>query len=149
MCIIMAIVCGLINLPFAFTSKSLYISDFTYVDSSTGQTKVNHLYVIVPTDMASSKEGTIVTIALFVIRDIFTLVVGIVLNVVLLIQMRKYLIKRAKKFFLKNKNDSNVVGIDSANVISNSAVHHNDLKTRHFRNEIGYIYIFTKVYSLV
>ena len=98
MCIIMAIVCGLINSPFAFNCKSLYVGDFTYVDSSTGLTKINHLYVIVPTDMASSKEGTILTIALFVIRDIFTLVVGIVLNVILLIQMRKYLIERAKKF---------------------------------------------------
>jgi hypothetical protein len=134
----MAIVCGLINSPFAFTSKSMYVSDFTYVDSSTGITKVNHLYVIVPTDMASSKEGTIVTIALFFIRDIFTLTVGIVLNVILITQMRKYLIGRAKKFFLNKKNNVNVVGIDSANVNSNSAVHHKDSKTTHLRNENGY-----------
>jgi hypothetical protein len=134
----MAIVCGLINSPFAFNCKSLYVGDFTYVEASTGLTKINHLYVITLTDVASSKEGTIVTIALFVIRDIFTLVVGIVLNVILIIQMRKYLIERAKTFSLNNKNGRNVVGIDSANVISNSAVHQNDLKTTHLANEIGY-----------
>jgi hypothetical protein len=98
MCILMAIVCCLINAPFAFNYKSLYAGDFTYVDSSTGLTKVNHLYVILPTEMANSKEGFSVIVALFVIRDIFTLLVGIVLNITLLIQMRNFLIERAKKF---------------------------------------------------
>ena len=133
----MAIVCGLINSPFAFNCKSLYVGDFTYVEASTGLTKINHLYVITLTDVASSKEGTIVTIALFVIRDILTLVVGIALNVLLITQMRKYLIGRAKKFFFNKKNNTNVVGIDSANVTSNSAVHHKDSKTTHLKNEIG------------
>ena len=56
--------------------------------------------MIVPTDVASSNEGQIVIIGLFVIRDIVTLLVGIVLNVTLLIQMRNYLIERAKRFGL-------------------------------------------------
>ena len=99
---IMALVCCLINAPFAFNYKSLYAGDFTYVDSSSGITKVNHLYVIVPTEVASSKEGFSVILALFFIRDIFTLIVGIVLNITLLVQMRNYLIERAKKFSLNN-----------------------------------------------
>ena len=90
----MALICCAINVPFAFNYKSLYAGDYTYDNGL----KVNQLYVIVPTDVASSNEGQIVIIGLFVVRDILTLLVGIVLNVTLLIQMRNYLIERAKRF---------------------------------------------------
>jgi len=117
---IMALVCCLINAPFAFNYKSLYAGDFTYVDSSSGITKVNHLYVIVPTEVASSKEGFSVILALFFIRDIFTLIVGIVLNITLLIQMRNYLIERAKKFSENKRTSRN---LDGTNGATNSVLH--------------------------
>jgi len=123
MCAIMALVSCFINAPYAFNNRLLYVGDFTYVDSSTGITRTNQLYVLVPSEFASSNEGTIITIALFVIRDIFTLVVGMVLNIALLIQMRKYLIERARKFLLNTKTNSNVIGLGD-DTMSSSVMHH-------------------------
>ena len=56
-------------------SQPMYVGDYTY---DNGQ-KVNQFYVLVIKDEASSNVDQVVTIALFVVRDIVTLLVGIVL----------------------------------------------------------------------
>ena len=65
MCAIMALVSCFINAPYAFNNRLLYVGDFTYVDSSTGLTRTNQLYVLVPSEFASSNEGTITQWARF------------------------------------------------------------------------------------
>ena len=94
-----------------------------YFPLATNRSSQIQLYVLVPSEFASSNEGTIITIALFVIRDIFTLVVGMVLNIALLIKMRKHVIERARKFLLSNKKNSNVVGIGD-DTMTSSVMHH-------------------------
>ena len=113
-CLIMALVCCLINTPFAFNYQSVYAGDYTYNNGN----KINKLYVLLRTDEASSTIGQTVIISLYVVRDILTLIVGIVLNLVLLVQMRNYLIERAKRF---GPNTS--VGSGSMNGVNRTTRH--------------------------
>ena len=96
-CLIFLAMCVLINILFAFNYKMQYAGPYSYTDSH-GNERVNDLYIILPTEMASSKVGVSVIIALFVVRDIFTLIVGIGLNVALVTQMKRYVRAKEKRF---------------------------------------------------
>ena len=93
-CLIFLIVSIAINLVCAFDFVPGVSGSFYYIDTTTGQKQENTYYWPVFTNFASSYAGYVSTLAVYVIRDLLTLIVGIVLNVISTIHLYNYYKKK-------------------------------------------------------
>ena len=93
-CLILFAVCIAVDLFYAFN----YVTgmSFDYYDES-GKKVLGSFYVASPSAVASSPVGSKALIVLYFIRDFFTLIVGVVLNIVSLIQLRAFLLSRSQR----------------------------------------------------
>ena len=87
----------LIHLPLVFIFKIGYVGDFYYFDM-TGSLQTNKLYYVVNSEFASSFFGKLIYGFIIIFNTILTLVVGITLNIVSLIQYKSYLKKKYTEF---------------------------------------------------
>ena len=92
-CFIFFVLSCVINLHETFVYTPGIGGVFTYLDSN-GTSRQGTFYYVVLTDLAESKAGVIITIIIYIVRDLFTLIVGVVLNVVSLIEIKRYLKNR-------------------------------------------------------
>ena len=102
-CLIFLIACILINIFIAFVYVPGYAGDYYYFDSNTGLKKQNSFFYVVITDFAASYEGLLLTIIVYVIRDLVTLTVGIILNILSFVQFKLYLKKKSNMQMQRNQ----------------------------------------------
>ena len=93
-CLIFLAVSVLINLVCAFDFVPGFAGSYYYIDDKTGQKLVNTYYYPVFTNFAASYEGFISTLLVYVVRDLVTLIVGIVLNIISAVHLRNYYRKK-------------------------------------------------------
>ena len=91
--------CVVIDGFFAFVFVPFSGGDFYYF-ASDGRTKRNTFYIVGTTEFANSYEGRVLLIADYAVRDLFTMITSVTLNVVSIIQMRVYFQKKAAQLQL-------------------------------------------------
>ena len=98
-CLLVFLLCVVIDGFFAFVFVPISIGEFYYF-ASDGKIKRNTFYFIGITDFTRSKVGHVLLIADYVVRDLFTMITSVTLNVVSIIQMRVYFQKKAAQLQL-------------------------------------------------
>ena len=118
-CLIMLGVCVIIDLFYAFN----YVTGvwFDYYDEN-GENVLGSFYVAAPSSVAQSPIGSKALIVLYFIRDFFTLIVGVILNIVSLIQLRAFLTNRSKRLGVHYIEASNLTSDLNVTTISSSQV---------------------------
>lgn len=91
MCLLLFVVCVAVDMFYAFNYVVGQGFDF-YEDNVLKGT----FYIAAPSEVAQSPIGSKALIVLYFVRDFFTLIVGLVLNCVSLIQLRAFLVKKSK-----------------------------------------------------
>ena len=107
MCLILLVTCVVINGFLAFAYKPMNAGVYFYSDQTLGLRK-NELYIIVPTDLAKSTIGFLVILVIYIIRDIFTLIIGLVLDMILLLKVKRHLKHRSSRFNFKPSATANL-----------------------------------------
>ena len=81
----------------------VYGGDYYYYDK-TGSVKYNSFYYVDTSEIAQSQIGSIVLVAIYVIRDYLTMAISATLSIISLVQMRKYFKNKIIKFKLFDPN---------------------------------------------
>ncbi len=89
MCLISIVVCLCIDGFSAFVYLPVYGGDYYYIDEK-GTLNVNSFYYVDSSELARSFYGSIILNAIYVMRDMFTMISTVTLNIVSLIQMKQY-----------------------------------------------------------
>jgi hypothetical protein len=93
-CLIFFLVAVVVNIVCAFDFVPGVSGMYYYIDGKTGEKLVNTYYWPVFTDFAASKVGYVSTVTVYVVRDLLTLIVGIVLNVISTVHLNNYYEKK-------------------------------------------------------
>ena len=94
-CILFFLVCIPIDGFFASILLPKLAGDFYYVDK--GEYKQNTYFYVGVTDFANTEVGKMLLISVYVVRDVFTMLTSLALNIVSLIQMRAYFKKKSRQ----------------------------------------------------
>nr|QVK45825.1 G protein-coupled receptor [Proales similis] len=107
LCLIAFLICLALDFPyfFVFVPKPWY---YRYLDEQSNVVTLT-FYIIGASDFAVSLTGTIITYLIYVFRDILTIVIIVILNIISIYYLRRHLSKRAQ--MLKK----NTPGVDKEN----------------------------------
>ena len=106
-CFLAFLLCVVIDGFFAFVFEPISGGDFYYF-ASDGQIKQNTFYFAGTTEFANSNVGRVLLIVDYVVRDLFTMITSVTLNVVSIIQMRIYFKKKAAQLQLISNGVLNI-----------------------------------------
>ena len=127
-CLIFFLVAVVVNIVCAFDFVPGVSGMYYYIDGKTGEKLVNTYYWPVFTDFAASKVGYVSTVTVYVVRDLLTLIVGIVLNVISTVHLNNYYEKKRLSKILPSQaranmsNEQNTTSMTGANN-NNSLAH--------------------------
>jgi len=110
------LICFFIDFPYGFTIKSGSLGIYYYFEDSSGTKKYETFYFMVNSDYAMSQLGKLTQIiASFTLNILFSLIVGIVLNIVSFIQYKVYLKRKRRR-----QNDALNMRLFQNNQIANN-----------------------------
>ena len=107
-CILFFFVCIPINTFFAFVFVPISGGDYFYV-SKEGAYEQNTFWFVGTSHLANSYAGQKLLISVYIVRDIFTMITSVTLNLTSLIQMRRYFKKRSMLLSLQSNGIMNKV----------------------------------------
>ena len=100
-CLLILALCLIIDSFYAFVFVPASGGDYVYLSSKDGTLKQNTFYYVGTSDFANSNVGKNLLITVYVVRDFFTMIPSVILNVVSLVQMRTYFKNKAIQLQLK------------------------------------------------
>ena len=107
-CLTSFLLCLVIDSFYAFVFVPASGGDYVYFSSKDGTFKQNTFYYVSTSDFANSNAGRVLLITVYVVRDFFTMITSVTLNLVSLVQMRTYFKKKViqlqSKISLQNSN---------------------------------------------
>ena len=108
-CLLFLVPCTLVGSVFSLVYWPKYGGDYFYVDSN-GSYLINSFYYIDLSFLAQSHVGRVVFVIILVIRDYFTMITSVTLNIVTVVQMKAYF-QQKRKFF---EQQSQIGSIESS-----------------------------------
>ena len=110
------IICLIINLPLGFIFKVDSLGDYYYYDSE-GTKKVGTFYNILNSEFATSLIGQLSLLVSYLMNILFTLIVGIILNISSIVQYKSHLKKlKAEALALQIKTSNQPLTSSSENL---------------------------------
>ena len=94
-CVLFFLVCNLIGGIFVFFFVPSSGQTYYYFDHR-GVFRQNTFYFVGPSALSASNTGQIILIVAYTVRDLFTMIVTVTLNVISMVQIKKYCRKKAK-----------------------------------------------------
>ena len=105
------VVCFAVDFFFSFVYVPSPGFNFYFFDSG-GVKRQGTLYIMIVSKLATSPYGFMGVVSVYIVRDLFTLIVSVTLNIVSLIQLRRYI--RKKEAILKSPLSSNHIATASS-----------------------------------